>query len=164
MGHLTFLSCLRGVIALNAILFGGLLSLPATAAQSETPSPQSAYLSEARAGVETVTTEQLRAALTSSTPPLLLDVRTFTEREQGKTITENEIHIPRGFLEFKAWAQLPQDREIVVYCATGGRSALAVQTLKAMGWTEVKSLEGGITEFYQSQGEDCGCIELPFQE
>ncbi len=152
------------LLPLSALLCLVLPALPAIAAEETPPSPQAAYLAEAQAGVETLTAEQLRQALTSPTPPLLLDVRTFTERQQGKTITEGEIHIPRGFLEFKAWDQLPMDREIVVYCASGGRSALAVQTLKRMGWKRVKSLEGGITGFYESQGEDCGCIELPFDQ
>ncbi|GAA4895148.1 rhodanese-like domain-containing protein [Ferrimonas pelagia] len=143
-------------------LAGALLGLIAAPLAAQTD--KATYLAEARQGVVEITPEQLRTRLAGELPPLVLDVRTFTEREQGRTVTEQEIHIPRGFLEMKAWEQLPTGQEVVIYCGTGGRSALAAQTLKAMGWEQVMSLQGGITAYYESVGEDCGCIELPFAQ
>src|SRR5262249_32254090 len=61
---------------------------------------------------------------------------------------EGAITIPRGFLEFQAAAHLPQtDADIVVYCASGARSLLAPQVLRAMGYTQVASMAGGITRW-----------------
>lgn len=125
-------------------------------------SDKTQYLAEQATAVEEITPEALRAKLAEGAPLTVLDVRSLFEREQGRTITDSEVHIPRGFLEFKAWDKLPKDAPVVVYCASGARSRLAADTLMAMGWQNVVSLEGGITAFYESVGEDCGCVDLPF--
>ena len=60
------------------------------------------------------------------------------------------VHVPRGFLEFKADPQstshesaiLP-DKHLVLYCASGNRSALAAKTLKGMGYGKVAHVAGG---------------------
>jgi len=75
---------------------------------------------------------------------LFVDVREPGECAQG--MIEGALAIPRGVLEFKL-AQEPRlaDRTqpIVVYCQSGGRSALAAQTLQRLGFGAVKSLAGG---------------------
>jgi rhodanese-related sulfurtransferase len=61
------------------------------------------------------------------------------------------VHVPRGLLEFKADSSLPThlpdlapDRRTILYCASGGRSALAVTTLQRLGYAHVAHLDGGI--------------------
>lgn len=68
-------------------------------------------------------------------------------------------HIPRGMLEFRADPDLPshhpelsRERPVILYCGTGGRSALAGKTLKDMGYAEVYNL-GGLKDWIESGGE-----------
>ena len=80
---------------------------------------------------------------------LIVDVREPQERKQA--IIAGSISAPRGMLEFFADPTLPYhkkefaaDRHIILHCAGGGRSALAADTLKQMGYTNVSHLDGGM--------------------
>lgn len=79
---------------------------------------------------------------------IALDVRELLEYETGHI--PNARHISRGMLEFKI-ASHPdfQDKatSIVVYCKSGGRSALATETLQQLGFTNVQSMLGGFDEW-----------------
>ena len=80
----------------------------------------------------------------------LIDIRDAAELQREGTI-ENSFHIPRGLLEF--WIhpessyieqkKIDLDKEIVLFCAAGGRSALAAKTLKDMGFEKVSHVAGG---------------------
>lgn len=75
---------------------------------------------------------------------LVLDVREPDEYRAGHL--PGAVNIPRGLLEFKMSATPAYDARdlaIVLYCKTSGRAALAAQALKAMGYTNVSSIEGG---------------------
>ena len=73
---------------------------------------------------------------------LVLDVREPDEVEQG-TIP-GAVHIPRGFLEMRIEdAVRDKGRPVVVYCASGVRSAFAAKALQDLGFGEVASLTGG---------------------
>ena len=80
----------------------------------------------------------------------LIDIRDGTELQKLGRI-ENSFHISRGLLEFSihpesAFVQnnnLDLNKETVLFCAAGGRSALAVKTLKDMGFKKVSHIEGG---------------------
>ena len=80
----------------------------------------------------------------------LIDIRDANELQNLGTI-ENSINISRGLLEFaihpeSAFVQknnLDLNKEIVLFCAAGGRSALAAKTLKEMGFEKVSHVEGG---------------------
>jgi molybdopterin/thiamine biosynthesis adenylyltransferase/rhodanese-related sulfurtransferase len=76
--------------------------------------------------------------------PALIDVREADEHAQG-TIP-GAVHIPRGFLEIRIEAAVP-DRAtpVVVYCAGGTRSLFAARSLAELGYTDVRSLAGGFT-------------------
>lgn len=79
---------------------------------------------------------------------LLVDVRDGTEvAASGKL--RGATHVSRGMIEFRADADTPyhdpafrKDRAIILYCASGGRSALAAKTLKDMGYAKVFNLGG----------------------
>ena len=80
---------------------------------------------------------------------LLVDLRDPRERERDGTIPGAK-HVTRGMLEFWADPESPYykpffqfDTRIVVYCAGGMRSALAADTLKTLGFTDVGHIEGG---------------------
>ena len=82
----------------------------------------------------------------------LIDIRDAVELQREGRI-KNSFHISRGLLEFAVhpdspYAQkekLDPNKELVLFCAAGGRSALAAKTLKEMGFEKVSHIEGGFT-------------------
>ena len=87
----------------------------------------------------------------------LIDIRDVRELEkEGKV--ENAVHIPRGMLEF--WidpnsqyfkqGKLDMDKEMVLFCAAGARSALASKSLQDMGFKKVSHIEGGFASIKKS--------------
>lgn len=79
---------------------------------------------------------------------LVVDVRDGTEvAKTGKL--KGAVHVSRGMIEFRADADTPyhdpqfrKDRPVILYCASGGRSALAGKVLKDMGYMNVHNLGG----------------------
>jgi sulfur-carrier protein adenylyltransferase/sulfurtransferase len=107
------------------------------------------FLDEARRAIPEVSVEAVAARRTYGDEVVLLDVREHEEVRTG--FIEGAITIPRGFLEFRAAEYLPQtDTDIVIYCASGARSLLAAQVLRAMGYTRVASMAGGITRWKEA--------------
>jgi molybdopterin/thiamine biosynthesis adenylyltransferase/rhodanese-related sulfurtransferase len=86
----------------------------------------------------------LEAEMRGLLPPVLVDLREADEYAQG--IIPRAVHIPRGFLEIKIEKAAPdRDRAVVLYCASGTRSVLAVRSLVELGYSNVRSLGGGFT-------------------
>ena len=76
-------------------------------------------------------------------PPVLIDVREEHEHELMRLA--GSVHIARGTLEMAIEHDVPdRDAAIIVYCASGDRSALAAATLQEMGYPNVASLRGGL--------------------
>ena len=88
----------------------------------------------------------------------LIDIREGNELESTGKV-ENSVHIPRGKLEIyldpnSALFQqgvLDQNKETVLFCAGGLRSALAVKALKNMGYEKISHIEGGFGSISQSK-------------
>ena len=88
----------------------------------------------------------------------LIDIREGNELESTGKV-ENSVHIPRGKLEIyldpnSAMFQqgvLDQNKEMVLFCAGGLRSALAVKALKNMGYEKISHIEGGFGAISQSK-------------
>lgn len=98
----------------------------------------------AKSGIREQSVDEVKARLEKTPGILLVDVREADEVETGKV--KNAVHIPRGFLELKIeGVEKNRDREMVVYCAGGVRSALAVRSLQEMGYSNVTSMAGGFT-------------------
>jgi rhodanese-related sulfurtransferase len=104
---------------------------------------------EAKGQVENLTPAQVAAEVEAG-GAVLIDIREDDERLQSGTIP-NALRAPRGMLEFWADPTSPYHREefdparrTVLYCASGGRSALAADTLQRMGYRNVAHLDGGI--------------------
>lgn len=97
------------------------------------------------------------AELIDSENGLLLDVRDAPELERtGRA--EGAHHIPRGMLEFRTDPDSPtfdpelqRDRPIILYCAAGGRAALAGKALKELGYQRVYSI-GGFKDWVEGGG------------
>ena len=87
----------------------------------------------------------------------LIDIRDEVELQKTGRI-ENSFHISRGLLEFlihpeSAYVQskkLDLGKEIVLFCAAGGRSALAAKTLDEMGFKNVSHVDGGFGSMEKS--------------
>ena len=94
------------------------------------------------------------SAITILPNALVLDVREPAEHAAGHL--PGAVNIPRGVLEFKIDShpafQGQQDAQILVYCQTGGRSALAVEVLQKLGWNHTVSLAGGFNAWSQAGG------------
>lgn len=111
---------------------------------------------EAYTEVKTInTTEAL--TLVKDNKCNLIDIRDVRELEKEGRV-ENSVHIPRGMLEF--WidpnsqyfkeGKLDLDKEMVLFCAAGARSALAAKALQDMGFEKVSHVEGGFGAIKQS--------------
>jgi sulfur-carrier protein adenylyltransferase/sulfurtransferase len=83
----------------------------------------------------------------------LIDVRESEEWDAGHI--PGARHVPRGYLESRIEAAAPdKDERVVVYCASGQRSALAAHTLRELlGYSNVSSMTGGIT-LWKDRGYD----------
>lgn len=124
------------------------LSNPFTA-ENEMPHKTGADLiTEAKGRVRELTPEDARQK--HGGDAVFLDVREPNEWNLGHV--PGATHIPRGTLESKVEQQIPRDREVVIYCATGNRSALAADTLQQMGYENVSSLAGGWRDWVQGGG------------
>lgn len=112
---------------------------------------------EAMTEVTTYTVEQARA-LHGHPGVQFVDIRDVRELEHEGVIP-GAVHAPRGMLEFWFDPESPyhrdvfaQDKEYVLFCAAGWRSALATKTLMDMGMERIAHVDGGFTAWKESGG------------
>jgi rhodanese-related sulfurtransferase len=114
------------------------------------------FVKAARSQIKEVSPEELEHMMLDVKDLLVLDVREASEHEQGHL--KGAMLVPRGILEAAADLEYPKhqpelaaarERPIALYCATGGRSAMAAFTLQLMGFKDVVNLAGGITRWQQ---------------
>ena len=108
-------------------------------------------IAEAKGRVREVTADEVRAMRTGGEAVVLLDVREGNEWQMGRI--PGAVFLPRGVLEGAVEARVPREARVVLYCASGNRSALAADTLQAMGYGDVASLRGGIRGWADAGGE-----------
>ena len=106
-------------------------------------------VSEALKEIKTISPE-VALELSNENKCNLIDLRDIRELENEGRI-EKSLHIPRGMLEF--WLdpesvyfkdeKLDMNKEMIVFCAGGLRSALAAKSLKEMGYDKVSHIDGG---------------------
>ena len=111
---------------------------------------------EAYSEVKTINPEEA-LNLTKENKCNLIDIRDIRELEKEGRV-ENSIHIPRGMLEF--WidpnsqyfkeGKLDLEKEMVLFCAAGARSALAAKSLQDMGFKKVSHIIGGFNSIKNS--------------
>ncbi|MGH3005203.1 MAG: molybdopterin-synthase adenylyltransferase MoeB [Gaiellaceae bacterium] len=84
--------------------------------------------------------------LIGSDSTAIVDVREQEEWDEGHL--PGAVHVPRGHLESRIESAVPdRSRSVVVYCASGNRSAFAAKTLEELGYDDVVSLAGGFTDW-----------------
>jgi len=113
-------------------------------------------LEAANAVVPRVTPAQAREMIAKRNT-LVVDVRDAPEVQQSGKVA-GAVHVSRGMLEFRADPESPyhdknfaKDKTLILYCASGGRSALAGKALKDMGYDRVYNL-GAFKEWAESGG------------
>lgn len=107
-------------------------------------------IAEAKSRIREVSAAEVKSAVEGGKSPVLLDVREPQETNLGRI--EGALVLPRGHLETKVEALIPRDAEVVVYCASGNRSAFAADTMQVMGYTKVSSLAGGWNAWVAADG------------
>ena len=113
-------------------------------------------VAEALKEIKTISAEQA-LKLTNEGTCNLIDIREKGELDKMGRV-ESSNHIPRGMLEF--WldpdgpyfksGKLDMTKEMVLFCAGGLRSALAVKSLKEMGFEKISHIDGGFAAISQS--------------
>ena len=117
----------------------------------------SQLVADALQEVKTINTDEA-FKMNSENKCNLIDIRDVRELERDGRV-EGSHHIPRGMLEFwldpgSAYFQegkLDQEKEMVLFCAGGMRSALAAKSLKDMGFKKVSHIDGGFGALKQSK-------------
>lgn len=108
----------------------------------------------AKQRVTNLTPEEVAAEMEGG-DVLLVDLREPAELEQGRI--PQATHAPRGMLEFYADPSSPYhrpefapERRTILYCASGGRSALAADALQQLGYSNIAHLDGGLKAWRES--------------
>ncbi len=121
---------------------------------ADRPLTANQLLVEARKNVPEVTAAETKERLERGEVDLILDVREPEEWAKGHI--PGAVHAVRGMLEWYADPTSPyakreitskQDGRVVVHCSLGGRSLLAADMLKKMGYKNVASMAGGFTDW-----------------
>jgi rhodanese-related sulfurtransferase len=112
-------------------------------------------IAEAKAQIESLAPEEVAAELHHG-EAVLVDLREPAERVEHGVIA-GAVHAPRGMLEFYAdptsayyRPEFDPARRTILFCETGGRSALAAGTLQELGFTKVAHLHGGLTAWKEA--------------
>lgn len=116
--------------------------------------PAKQMLAEARAAIQTIPVAEAMALQGSAQ---FVDVREPGEVAAGTV--PGAVAVPRGLLEFAADPDSPTHKpqfsagkKLVLFCASGGRSALATKTLADMGFTDLCDIAGGFTAWKAAGG------------
>ncbi len=120
------------------------------------PTSVKQLIEAANAAVPRITPAQAREMMAKS-DTLVVDVRDAPEVERSGKVA-GAVHISRGMLEFRADPEAPyhdknfaKDKTVIVYCASGGRSALSGKVLKDLGYERVYNL-GAFKDWAESEG------------
>lgn len=93
--------------------------------------------------VPEITPEELKTRMDAGDVPLLVDVREHFERDIADLPDHGQLRIPTGEFEGRL-SEVDPEREVVVYCRSGGRSEWAAKLLLGEGYEKVFNLAGGV--------------------
>jgi len=125
-----------------SVLIGAIFLLGlASQGFAEAPKGPMDFVNAAKANITEVSAAQVKADLDAGKKFILLDVRSKEEFDAGHL--PNAMNVSRGLLEFKIGQAIPdKNANIILYCRTGARSALATQVLNEMGYVNAKNMAG----------------------
>jgi rhodanese-related sulfurtransferase len=134
-----------------------LSSLKSTTEEEHVATSLKQMMEAANAAVPRITLAQAREMIAQGNT-LVLDVREPPEVEKSGKIT-GAVNVSRSFLEFRADPDSPshdknfsKDKNVIIYCGSGGRAALSGKLLKEMGYERVYNL-GGLKDWTDAGGE-----------
>jgi molybdopterin/thiamine biosynthesis adenylyltransferase/rhodanese-related sulfurtransferase len=114
------------------------------------------FIRQIKSQIDEVDPADVRKEIDNGNHAAIIDVRESEELAQGHL--PGAKHVPRGHLESRIEGAVPdRSQPVVLYCASGNRSALAAKTLKDLGYEDVSSMTGGIT-LWKDRGYD---VEVP---
>jgi rhodanese-related sulfurtransferase len=108
--------------------------------------------------INLITAEELKTKLTNNEPVVIVDVRSAEGFANSATTVKGSVHYKlrrlKYRLQYPPFKDLPRDREIVTYCACpkDEASIAAAQVLQSSGFTRVRVLQGGWTEWLRVNG------------
>jgi len=103
-------------------------------------------VNDAKSRVRETNVEEVKKRMDRGETLAIIDVR--EESEFAKDHLPGAIHLGKGIIERDIEARIPElDKELILYCGGGFRSALAADNLQKMGYNNVISMEGGIREW-----------------
>ena len=106
-------------------------------------------LAQVKREIDEIDPRDAAQTLASAVPPTIIDVREADEYEQGAI--KGSVHIPRGFLESRIEATVPdRTAPVILSCQSGARSAFAAKALQELGYENVTSLAGGFSAWKQN--------------
>ena len=116
----------------------------------------SEMVTTAKGQIENLSVDEVAAEIEADRT-VLVDIREPAEKESDGVIP-GSVAAPRGMIEYHADPTTPYhmeefnpDRRLILYCKSGGRSALATATLLEMGYRNVAHLDGGINAWKDAQ-------------
>jgi rhodanese-related sulfurtransferase len=153
----------RKTLLFSALIISGIVTLtacttapmapataPAPVAQAAAPAPTypasiGQMVAKTKSQIKTVKMPEFKAAYDQKNLGMLIDVRNENEFEDG--YIPGAINVPRGLIEFRIWKlvgfpdKTDMTTKMTLYCATGGRCALATKSLQDLGFTNVTSVD-----------------------
>ena len=141
---------LTGGVWLSACTTAPMAPAPAPAAQAAAPAPAypasiNQLVAKTKSQIKTIDMATFKAAYDRKDVGLLIDVRNENEFEDG--FIPGAENVPRGLIEFRIWKlvgfpdKTDMNKKMTLYCATGGRCALATKSLQDLGFTNVTSAD-----------------------
>jgi sulfur-carrier protein adenylyltransferase/sulfurtransferase len=109
------------------------------------------FVTEAKQRIQQVTPQDAIAMQQRGDPAVFVDCREANEWNLGHI--PGALFIPRGILESNIERAASRDQKVILYCASGNRSALAADTLQQMGYTDVASMARGIRGWVEEGGD-----------
>jgi rhodanese-related sulfurtransferase len=135
----------------TVLLVSAALLLPGLASAQNYPDSVKQHVAAAKKQVTTINMEQFKAAFDQKKLGLLVDVREPDEFGDGHV--PGAINIPRGLIEFNIWSEVgfpdktDVNKQVTLYCKTGGRCALAAKSLKELGFSNVTAADMKIEDW-----------------
>jgi len=141
---------LSGIVTLTACTTAPIAPAPAPAAQVAAPAPTypasiGQMVAKTKSEIKTVKMPEFKTAFDQKNLGMLIDVRNENEFEDG--YIPGAVNVPRGLIEFRIWKlvgfpdKTDMTTKMTLYCATGGRCALATKSLQDLGFTNVTSAD-----------------------
>jgi rhodanese-related sulfurtransferase len=143
---------LAGVVSLPACTTAPMAPAPAPAPAAQAAAPAPSYppsigqlVAKTKSQIKTIKMAEFKAAFDKKDLGLIVDVRNENEFEDG--YVPGAVNVPRGLIEFRIWKlvgfpdKTDMNAKMTLYCASGGRCALATKSLQDLGFTNVTSAD-----------------------